>query len=341
MKETWLFVGTWILGLLTCRLALWLATRLSLVDVPNARSSHEVPTPRGGGIGILLAFLPALLLTCPLTTALTLLIAAAVVALGGLGFLDDRRGASPALKAVVQLMVAGLVVYRLGAVTEVALPWIGPVSLGLAAAPLTVFWLVGFSNAFNFMDGIDGIAGLHAVLAAFFMAVAGWWMGESGLVLLALPLSAACLAFLSVNWPPAKVFMGDVGSLPVGFMLALLAMLGAAWRVPFVASFLFLGPFLYDTTVTIGRRILRRENLARAHRSHLYQRLVIVGFSHTRVTLLYGGWTLLTGILGLMYLSGGVVTRSVALGVALLSGLAMTIAVGRLEAKAAGDGRNN
>lgn len=337
MSAALLFLGTLVLGLFTCRWALKLVMRIDLVDVPNERSSHERPTPRGGGIGILPAlfvgaavgaFLPGLGTEDGRTVGA---LGLAAVLLAGLGFTDDRKDTRPAVKALVQLPAALLVVVFAGAIEEVALPWLGTIPLGLLAAPLTVFWLVGFSNAYNFMDGIDGIAGLHAGLAAMFFGAAAALAGGGGVLWLALPLSGAGLAFLSVNWPPARVFMGDVGSLPVGFLLAALGVLGAGAGVPFATSFLILGPFLYDTTVTIGRRIVRRENLAKAHRSHLYQRLVILGVSHQRVTLLYGAWTLLTGFLGLMYLSGGTAVRGAALGTALLSGIAISVLVGRLE----------
>jgi len=347
MKEAALFLGTLILGLATCRLALLVARRLSLVDVPNERSSHDVPTPRGGGIGILLALIPGAVAGLLLFGAgwldpwSIIALAGATLLLAGLGFLDDQRGTRPAVKALVQVPVAVFVVLTAGAIEDVFLPFAGPISLGVLAVPLSVFWLVGFSNAYNFMDGIDGIAGLHAGLAAMFLAAAAAMSGGTGVLWLAVPLSAACLAFLSVNWSPARVFMGDVGSLPVGFLLASLAILGAREGVPFLTSFLILGPFLYDTVVTIARRIARRENLAEAHRSHLYQRLVILGIPHGRVSLLYGAWTLLTGLLGLMYLSGGSTLGGAALGGALLSGVGVTTLVRRLEQRTAGDGRNS
>jgi UDP-N-acetylmuramyl pentapeptide phosphotransferase/UDP-N-acetylglucosamine-1-phosphate transferase len=345
MTAALLFLGTLLFGLLTCRLALRLACRLGLLDVPNERSSHERPTPRGGGLGILLALVPGaaagLLLLGPgeVDGVAIGAIGAATLLLSGLGFLDDRGAVRPAVKALVQIPAAVLVVLAVGAVDRVLLPGVGDLHLSWLAAPLTVFWLVGFENGYNFMDGIDGIAGLHAGIAAMFLAAAGVLSGGGGTLFLALPLSGACLAFLSVNWPRARVFMGDAGSLPVGFLLATLVVVGARAGVPFATGFLILGPFLYDTMATIVRRIARRENLAKAHRSHLYQRLVILGWSHRRVSLLYGAWTLLTGCLGLMYLSGGTAVRGMALLGALLSGVGITVLAGRLEQRMSGDGR--
>jgi len=340
-----LFLGTLVAGVFTCRWALSLVRRIDLVDVPNERSSHKRPTPRGGGLGILLVlFLGAAASACILGTGgldplAVAALAFAVIVLAILGFSDDRTDVRPAVKALVQIPAALLVVLAVGAIDEVALPGLGSVPLGFLAVPLSIFWLVGFSNAYNFMDGIDGIAGLHAGIAAMFLGAAAAMAGGDGVAWLAVPLSGACVAFLSVNWPPAQVFMGDVGSLPVGFLLAALGVLGARAGVPFVTSFLILGPFLYDTMFTIVRRVLGRENLAEAHRSHLYQRLVILGLSQRRVTLLYGAWTLLTGSLGLLYLSGGMAVRSGVLIGALLSGVGMTLLVGRLEQRMSGDGR--
>ena len=201
------------------------------------------------------------------------------------------------MKFVLQLAAGALAVVAVGAIEEVPLPG-ARLSLGLLGLPLTLFWLVGFSNGFNFMDGIDGIAALHAGIAALAMGTAARMAGAPEVVWLAVPLGAACLAFLSVNWSPARVFMGDVGSLPVGFLLALCALMGARNGVPFVTSFLILGPFLFDTLFTLSQRLRRGENVLAAHRSHLYQRLNQSGWSHARVAAFFGLWTVFTAGLG-------------------------------------------
>lgn len=330
-----LFFGVLILGLVTCRRALGLVRRLAIIDTPNVRSSHEVPTPRGGGIGILAALIPgaavgAFLLPPEGIGILPVLVLfAAVAVLAALGYLDDRKGAGPGGKMVLQLAAGVSVVMTIGGISSVTLPGLGTMEFGWAGPVLTVFWLVGFSNGFNFMDGIDGISALHAGIAGLLFAGATFVTGGSPW--LAVPVAAASLAFLTVNWSPAKVFMGDVGSLPLGFLLAVLAVTGFADGVPFATSFLFLGPFLFDTIVTILLRAYRKENLLSAHRSHLYQRLVISGWSHARVTLLYGGWTLLTGALGFLYLASGPAWRGAALGGALLTGVGMIGLVHRRE----------
>jgi UDP-N-acetylmuramyl pentapeptide phosphotransferase/UDP-N-acetylglucosamine-1-phosphate transferase len=255
------------------------------------------------------------------------------------GFLDDRRGVGPALKAAPQLLAAVLIVLFVARIDSVLLPGGITLVLGGLAGPLTVFWLVGFSNGYNFMDGIDGIAAVHAGVAAALFSVAGWLGGAEEVLWLSLPLAGASLAFLSVNRPPAKVFMGDCGSLPVGFLLAALAVLGhVSGGVPFVTSFLILGPFLFDTLYTLSRRLWRGENVLEPHRSHLYQRLVISGLSHASVTVLYGVWTLLAGGLGILYLSGGVRVRGFTIAGALVSGIAVVLFVRRREGLRARNG---
>ncbi|MHC4472278.1 MAG: glycosyltransferase family 4 protein [Planctomycetota bacterium] len=335
-----LFAGSLVLGVVTCRIAYRIVRRLEVIDHPNVRSSHERPTPRGGGLGILMALLPGacvgiVVLGGPHRLVGAVALLGCLLLLAGLGFADDRRGTGVVAKALIQVGAAVIAVAALGPVKAVGLPG-GVVALGWLAAPLTVFWLVGFSNAFNFMDGIDGIAALFAGTAA--LCLFAMAKGGGGVLL---PLAGASLAFLTLNWPPARVFMGDVGSLPVGFLLAALALPGVGTGLPFLVVFLALGPFLFDTIYTLLRRAVRGENVLAAHRSHLYQRLVIAGLSHRAVTLLYGGWTLLSGCLGFLYLWGGVTARGAVLGAvlvaALMTGAGLVLVVRRLERGRSGD----
>lgn len=333
------FAVAFALALPACRAARRFAERRQILDHPNWRSSHTRPTPRGGGLGILAAWLPAAVAVLAIAGTGAAAIRpfvctiVAVALLAALGFRDDRAETGPAAKLAIQLVAAGLVVWGVGWVDGVTLPGRTLALHGLGL-PLTVFWLVGFSNAYNFMDGIDGIAGLFGGVAAIGIAAAGLIPGGGAAVWIAAPLAGASLAFLRENWAPARVFMGDVGSLPVGFLLAEAAVIGtSSGGVPFVASFLALGPFLFDTLFTLGRRIVRRENVFRAHRSHLYQRLVIARWSHARVALLYGGWSGLTAGLGIVYLGADTAARAAVLGVASLSGMGAWLLVIRAEGK--------
>lgn len=263
--------------------------RRGVLDIPNARSSHEAPVPRGGGIGILGGIAAGLgvagFLGMPLPVP-RVLVGLGVMAV--LGWADDVRGGLPvAWRLAAQVGAALVVVQGLGALERFPLPVPLDVSLGPLAWPVTILWIVGVVNIFNFLDGIDGFAGVQGVVAGLGVAAVGWgsWATPAGIA-----AAAACAAFLLHNWHPAKVFMGDVGSLTLGFLFAVMPLAAGRGRAPmmvFVAA-LCLWFFLADGAFTILRRLLRREKIWEAHRSHLYQRLVIAGWSHAKVALWVG-----------------------------------------------------
>jgi UDP-GlcNAc:undecaprenyl-phosphate GlcNAc-1-phosphate transferase len=256
-----------------------------LVDRPNERSSHKIPTPRGGGVGLVAgALLGSLWIASPTPELLGLASGALVAAFAGL--LDDRQAQSAAMKFGAQF-VAAFVAMGMGLTFErVALPGFGTVELGWAGALVTLLWFVGLTNAYNFMDGLDALAGATGAIAAIFLGLALLLLGQAPNASLAFVLAAACLGFLAVNKPPARVFMGDVGSQFLGFAFAGLGVLAAKaepsgiafWLVP-----LALMHFLFDTLFTAGRRAIAGENVLAAHKTHLYQRLNQAGFSHGRV----------------------------------------------------------
>jgi UDP-N-acetylmuramyl pentapeptide phosphotransferase/UDP-N-acetylglucosamine-1-phosphate transferase len=321
---------------LLARAALRLAPRIGLLDVPNERSSHRSVTPRGGGLAIVataLAGMGALAVTDPAHGVLWGRIAAAGLVVAAVGLLDDRRSAPPWLKFVAQGIATAIVLSAGLVVRAVEVPLVGPVPLGVLAVPLSVFWLVGHCNLFNFMDGIDGIAGGHAAAAGAFLGAGGLLVGDPVSGWGGLLLAAASLGFLSVNRPPARIFMGDVGSLFLGFLLALLAVRLATHRpgIPFPVSFLVLGAFLYDAAFTLGRRLIAGENVLEAHRSHLYQRLVIARRSHAEVSALYVGMTLVLGGLGAVYLVASEPGRAAILVASLAAIVGYTLLVGRIE----------
>jgi len=259
-----------------------------LVDVPNPRSSHQHPTPRGGGVAIVATATAGF----AVLTALHLLDFALFAALAGglgvavIGFTDDRK----ALPAVVRLgahVVAALW----------ALAWLGGLSavrlgehliaFGAGGVVLGTFGIVWVLNLFNFMDGIDGIAASEATFIAWSAALlAPGSPASSGAAAAAVVFGAACLGFLRWNWPTARIFMGDVGSGYAGYVIAVLAV--AAGRDDPIALPVWLtlgGVFFADATVTLIRRLLRGERIYMAHRSHAYQWLSRRWGSHQRVTL--------------------------------------------------------
>ena len=261
------------------------AGALGLVAEPNARSSHTVPTPSGGGVGIVAGGVlgGVLVISGEPWPAAVLLAAALLVA--AIGFFDDRRPLPAVARLGAQLLLVALV-------AAVALPGDGLASaLGLPLPPLLVTGLavlaaVYWINLFNFMDGIDGLAASQAIfmlLAAALLASGHaaepsfWWLPT---------LAAACTGFLLLNWPPARIFMGDAGSTFLGFMIAVLALITTSLGWLSLWQWLILAAlFAADATVTLCRRLLRRERVFEAHRRHAYQQLSRRWQSHRRVTL--------------------------------------------------------
>jgi UDP-N-acetylmuramyl pentapeptide phosphotransferase/UDP-N-acetylglucosamine-1-phosphate transferase len=282
VSEAWLamalaaatLAASWIA---TGQVLLWLEHR-QIVDVPNHRSSHARPTPRGGGIGLLAGALPALLIFALATAALfpwlPLIVTAVLLAM--VSWLDDRSHVPARWRLLAQALavVVGLVVIDGGPVFQGLLPpW-----LDLLAAALIWIWFV---NLTNFMDGIDGITGVEAASIGLGLALVGAPVAP------ALILAAAALGFLRWNWHPARLFMGDVGSVPLGYLLgALLLMLAksGAWA----AALILPGYYLADATWTLARRLLQRKRVWEAHREHFYQQAVQRGWSHGRVALTVG-----------------------------------------------------
>ena len=267
-----LAVLAWFLTALLRRYAL----ARSLLDVPNARSSHSLPTPRGGGVTIVVAFLAGLCLAffAGLGIAAELFYALLGAGLGValLGFLDDHGHIAARWRLLGHFLAAAWALYWLGGLPPLAvfggllqLSWIGHV--------LAAFYLVWLLNLYNFMDGIDGIASVEAICVCLGGAILYALLETSLLAdLPLLMLAAAVLGFLLWNFPPARIFMGDAGSGFLGIVLGVLS-LQAAWTNPLLlwAWLILLGVFIVDATLTLLRRLLRGEKVYEAHRSHAYQ----------------------------------------------------------------------
>lgn len=257
-----------------------------VLDRPNERSSHVVPTPRGGGLGIVAAATAGLGWVS--TAAGGGIVAAVLLAgagvLGAVSFFDDRHPLPWRLRFAVQVVAGTVFVGFLG--TAVTMPW----PLALVAAALGVLLVVSYANAFNFMDGINGLAAGQALVSGLGLAALAIRVGlpaDHPAVMAALLVAGAAAGFLPYNFPRAKMFMGDVGSVPLGFLLMGLTLWvarDAGWRWLPVFGIVHLN-FVLDTSVTMARRALRGEVLHQAHREHFYQRLVRAGWSHERTTI--------------------------------------------------------
>ena len=268
-----------------------------LIDVPNARSSHTIPTPRGGGVAIVLASIGAMCLLWFLGIVDRGLFMALVVgglAVATIGFVDDRRPLSARSRLIVHFAAAAWALAWLGWMPDAQLA--GVLFIEKTAASLAaVFGIVWVLNLYNFMDGIDGIAAAEAVVVAWggacLLLVAGH---ANGVVAAAIVFGAACGGFLLWNWPPAKIFMGDVGSGYLGYVIAVLALAASRGSSASLWTWFILGGvFFVDATVTLIRRLLRGEPVYKAHRSHAYQWLARSWRSHKLVTIAVTGTNLL------------------------------------------------
>lgn len=259
------------------------------LDQPNDRSLHSAPTPRVGGLGIVVGVLLAtVLLGQELLAGLVLLLAA-------VSWFDDRGHVSILVRLGAQFLATIVWV-----VVQVPDDW-----LLAFAATLALVWM---ANVFNFMDGSDGLAGGMAVLGFGACGAAASLTGAGALGLLAFSVAAAALGFLVLNFAPARVFMGDAGSVPLGFLAGGIGFTGwlqDAWPAWF--PLLVFSPFVADASATLLKRILRRERFWRAHRDHYYQRLVRMGWSHRRLALVEYAVMSASGISALGLLHAGVV----------------------------------
>ena len=284
------------------------AERRQILDHPNERSSHVTPTPRGGGLAIVVLVLgTGLWFTSEMgwNRSLVYLISGAIIA--WLGWRDDISSLSARVRFAVQGLVAAVSIYGLGYFKTVTIPLFGELHLGIVGVIITFLWIIGLTNAYNFMDGIDGIAGGVALAGGL-----GWMMLAANMnnifvFWIALAVAASSLGFLGHNWSPAKIFMGDVASTFLGYTFAVLPLLSAdQGGDALMLGTLLMWTFIMDAGVTFIRRALKHENVFAAHRTHLYQRLVIAGYNHAAVSTLYIFLTLLAGLLSYAWSRGQV-----------------------------------
>lgn len=289
MNVWWFFllagVVSWVLTGFLRRYAL----AKSLIDIPNERSSHSVPTPRGGGIAIVaifLAILPVLNWFDLLSSHVLLALWGAGCAVAVTGFLDDHGHIAARWRLLVHFSAAAWGLYWLGGFPSLTVfgylldfRWLGHV-----CAAVYMVWLL---NLYNFMDGIDGLASIEAITVCCGGALMVWLVApDSTAWMLPALLAAAVSGFLLWNFPPARIFMGDAGSGFLGIMLALLSV-QAVWIAPQLiwVWLILLGVFIVDATITLCRRVLRGEKFYEAHRSHAYQYASRIVGSHRPVTL--------------------------------------------------------
>lgn len=260
----------------------------AILDIPNQRSSHSIPTPRGGGIAIAIVTLAGILVA----VATGLLPARVALAVGGggaavalVGWADDKSSISAAARLTVQLAAAAWAVFWIGGMPSLRMAGMD-VSLGAVGSVVAVLGITWVTNLFNFMDGIDGLAAAEAISVGVAGVVLMYLLGRPGMAVIPVLLVATSAGFLVWNWAPAKIFMGDVGSNFLGFTFGAFALASEnSGGLPLVAWVGLALLFIVDATTTLARRLFWREKVYAAHRQHAYQRAVAAGYSHATVTL--------------------------------------------------------
>ena len=268
-----------------------LALRLAILDVPNERSSHQLPTPRGGGLAIVFTVVGTWLLAAVyglVDRQEMVVVAAGGLLVAAIGLADDRSDVPARWRLLVHLISAALLVAATGGLSVISLGGLS-LNLGWVGALLALLYIVWLLNLYNFMDGIDGIAGIEAVTVAIPAAVLLWVTGDTAMAVVSTTVGAASLGFLVWNWAPAKIFMGDVGSSFLGYTFGALAVVSHATAgVDIYVWSILLGVFIVDATVTLVRRVITRQRFYEAHRSHAYQRAVDKHGSHSKVSIAVG-----------------------------------------------------
>jgi Fuc2NAc and GlcNAc transferase len=299
------------------------------VDIPNERSSHSSPTPRGGGLAIIITVLGGIVVAGVMgwiTRDLALALAGGGTMIATVGWIDDHRDVPARTRFAVQLAAAGWAIYWLGGMPTLSVG-IATLHLGLVGTILGILGIVWAINLYNFVDGIDGLAAGEAITTGTIAGLMLLAMGHIGLAMISLLIAAASTGFLPLNWAPAKLFMGDVGSGTLGYFFAVLSIASEnAGAVPVLIWVLLLGAFVFDATVTLFRRIGNGERWYQAHHSHAYQRMVQAGKSHAQVSSMILGINLvLAGLAIVAWLLPALFLIAIGAGTALLAALYLSV----------------
>lgn len=319
MTGAWLwalapFAGAALAATFATRLVLTILRRRAILDHPNERSSHALPTPRGGGIAVVAVLVPSWALiqhVAPGDDPRVWPAIAGILALAALSWLDDLYSLSAGLRIVCHAIVVAVALALLPAGALVFQGLLPPLLDRIAAA---ILW-IWFINLFNFMDGIDGISGVETLAIGLGLAAVAMITGDAALrtdALLGLAIAGTALGFLVWNWHPAKLFLGDVGSVPLGFALGWL-LLNAAIAGHWAAALILPLYYLADATITISRRALRGVKIWQAHREHFYQRATQLGRDHASVSGAIAFTNLVLIALAVIAEIGSVLTTLIAL----------------------------
>lgn len=336
--------------------AWWLTDRLcsprsylSILAHPNDRTLHSMPTPQTGGLAIIGSVVIGLIAAASVFAIMqpsqvllpkgvasgSLWIVVSMLLIFVVSFIDDCVGLPAVLRLGVQAVSACIIIGGVGlTASSIPIPGGLNVPLGLAAVPVSALFLIWMANLYNFMDGMDGFSGGMTAIGFGFLAYFGWQAGSPVMLMIALFVAMSALGFLIHNFPPARIFMGDAGSITLGFLGGTLMLLGIRDKIfdLWVPVILF-SPFIVDATVTLMRRALRLEKIWMAHRQHYYQRVVLSGWSHRRTVLAEYGVMILCGGLAVLYHHSTDKVRLIILAVWVGMFFLLGSLVGKLERK--------
>ncbi|CAM5191264.1 UDP-GlcNAc:undecaprenyl-phosphate GlcNAc-1-phosphate transferase OS=Ureibacillus acetophenoni OX=614649 GN=SAMN05877842_101160 PE=4 SV=1 [Ureibacillus acetophenoni] len=281
-----------------------LAFKIGAVDAPNHRKVHSRIMPRLGGLAIYLSFVIGLLILRPESEyTIAIVLAATIIIITGI--LDDMYEISAKAKMLGQLVAALIIVfYGDIQIDMINLPFGGEMDFGLLSIPLTILWIVGITNAINLIDGLDGLAAGVSTIALITLSTMAFIMGNNPFVLaVAALLAFSTLGFLVFNFHPAKIFMGDTGALFLGFMIAVLSLLGFknVTVVSFIIPVIMLGVPISDTFFAIVRRLRNGQKWSDPDKSHLHHRLIDIGFSHRQTVLIIYGIAAMFGLFAIIF----------------------------------------
>jgi UDP-N-acetylmuramyl pentapeptide phosphotransferase/UDP-N-acetylglucosamine-1-phosphate transferase len=342
---------TLVVAVLVFSSSIWLTGRLStssrlrVLDQPNERSLHNTLIPRTGGLAILvslalgLCLIGVLIISGRVQIGLSgrqwLWVVLTAFAMAAISLWNDLTELHPIVRLILHGVAAAGVALGVGVtINFITFPRIGQVSLGWLAVPITILFLLWMTNLYNFMDGMDGFAGGMTVLGFGFLGYVAR-NGNSLIPLLAVMIVGAAGGFLLHNKPPAKIFMGDAGSITLGFLVGSLSLIGMHQGLfDFWVPVLIFSPFIVDATVTLFRRLFRGEKIWRAHREHYYQRLVLAGWSHRKTVLAEYCLMIFCGLSAVAYIRAGESTRLAILLTWVLIYAALILAVRRVERRA-------
>ena len=306
IKPVLIILASLVVALLVTPQVIKLAFYWGALDQPDPRKVHQKIMPRLGGLAVYISFVPAVLLTQELTSPVIGLITGATLIVL-LGIVDDIKGISPRVKLLGQVLVA-LSVLPFGISVDFITNPINAdiLQLGYWSIPVTVFWLVAVTNAVNLIDGLDGLAGGTSLIAAITLAVVSWtqWRvfglpEQMQIVMLALILAASLLGFLRYNFNPAKIFLGDTGSMMLGFCLSAMSVMGLTKKatvISVIIPLVILGIPLLDTVFAVVRRYNKHQPIFQADKDHLHHRLLALGLSHKQAVLAIYGVSIILGL---------------------------------------------